>query len=104
MQLNTPRVELDEDSFFEVEERSATPMGTSVAGADTAREDPVGAIMDHSMEIESNERMRKENLHRWTLKFNDPEMEDKVCSTASCRFFFSLYLIYLVSAGSILLL
>ncbi|KAE8736528.1 hypothetical protein FOCC_FOCC018017 [Frankliniella occidentalis] len=77
-QLNSPRVELDEDSFFETDERSATPMGTSVAG-DRDRDDPVGVIMDHSMEIESNERMRKENLNRWTLKFNDPEMENKFC-------------------------
>ncbi|XP_052133041.1 adenylyl cyclase 78C-like [Frankliniella occidentalis] len=53
-------------------------MGTSVAG-DRDRDDPVGVIMDHSMEIESNERMRKENLNRWTLKFNDPEMENKFC-------------------------
>lgn len=68
--MNSPRVELDEESsFFDHEDLVATPVDS---------EDPVGDTINHSMEIESNEKLRKENLHLWTLRFNDPDMEEKV--------------------------
>lgn len=35
-------------------------------------------IMDHCIEVESNERMRNENIDRWTLRFKQPEIETKV--------------------------
>lgn len=79
LQLNDPRVDPDEDSFFEDNDRSASPM----QGASEKEPSDVGLIMDHSMEIESNERMRKENLHGWTLCFIDEEMEDKVSNVRS---------------------
>jgi len=34
--------------------------------------------MDHCIEVESNERMRNENIDRWTLRFKQPEIETKV--------------------------
>ncbi|KAL4084910.1 hypothetical protein QTP88_027778 [Uroleucon formosanum] len=36
-------------------------------------------IMDHCIEVESNERMRNENIDRWTLRFKQPEIETKFC-------------------------
>lgn len=38
----------------------------------------VDLLMDHCIEVESNERMRQENINRWTLCFKNPEMEAKV--------------------------
>ncbi|XP_018899991.2 adenylate cyclase type 8 isoform X2 [Bemisia tabaci] len=39
----------------------------------------VDLLMDHCIEVESNERMRQENINRWTLCFKNPEMEAKYC-------------------------
>lgn len=38
----------------------------------------VDEIMDHSIEIESNKRMRSANINVWSLKFKDVELEKKV--------------------------
>nr|XP_022908202.1 adenylate cyclase type 8-like [Onthophagus taurus] len=38
-------------------------------------EQEVDEIMDHSIEIESNKRMRKVNVNLWTLRFKDDEAE-----------------------------
>lgn len=38
----------------------------------------VDVIMDHNIEVESNQRIRKENVNIWTLTFKQPEMEIKV--------------------------
>lgn len=35
-------------------------------------------IIDHSIEIESNKRMRSEYVNPWTLRFKDCDMEKKV--------------------------
>lgn len=35
--------------------------------------------MDHSIEIESNKRMRSANVNPWTLRFKDQHMEKQVC-------------------------
>jgi len=40
-------------------------------------------IMDLCIEVESNERMRNENIDRWTLRFKQPEMETKVSACTS---------------------
>lgn len=40
----------------------------------------VDVIMDHNIEVESNQRIRRENVNIWTLTFKQPEMEMKVCS------------------------
>lgn len=42
-------------------------------------QEQIDNIIDHSIEIESNERMRKEYVKRWTLRFKQPELEAKVC-------------------------
>ncbi|XP_067013810.2 adenylyl cyclase 78C [Anabrus simplex] len=39
----------------------------------------VDEIIDHSIEIESNKRMRNANVNTWTLRFNEQPMEDKFC-------------------------
>lgn len=38
----------------------------------------VDDILDHSIEIESNKRMRSANVNPWTLRFKDDKMERKV--------------------------
>ena len=38
----------------------------------------VDEIIDHSIEIESNKRMRNANVNLWTLRFKDQEMEHQV--------------------------
>lgn len=38
----------------------------------------VDEIIDHSIEIESNKRMRNANLSVWTLRFHDVATENKV--------------------------
>lgn len=37
----------------------------------------VDDIMDHSIEIESNKRMRSANVNPWSLRFKDREMENQ---------------------------
>ncbi|XP_049854245.1 adenylate cyclase type 8 isoform X4 [Schistocerca gregaria] len=39
----------------------------------------VDEIIDHSIEIESNKRMRDANVNAWTLHFKDNSMEKKFC-------------------------
>lgn len=38
----------------------------------------VDEIIDHSIEIESNKRMRSANVNAWTLRFIDKTMEKEV--------------------------
>lgn len=38
----------------------------------------VDEIIDHSIEIESNKRMRSANVNPWTLRFKDHEIERQV--------------------------
>lgn len=38
----------------------------------------VDVIMDNNIEVDSNQRIRKENINIWTLTFKQPEMEVKV--------------------------
>jgi len=40
--------------------------------------------MDHCIEVESNERMRHENIDRWTLRFKQKEIEKKVGIYINC--------------------
>ncbi|XP_045472864.1 adenylyl cyclase 78C-like isoform X1 [Harmonia axyridis] len=42
-------------------------------------EQGVDDILDHSIEIESNKRMRSANVNPWTLRFKDKNMEKKLC-------------------------
>lgn len=46
-------------------------------------------IMDHSIEIESNKRMRSANVNPWTLRFKDCTMETQV--TASKPFIIRIF-------------
>jgi len=48
-------------------------------------------IMDHCIEVESNERMRNENIDRWTLRFKQPEIETKVRTEIYCIILFIKY-------------
>jgi len=48
-------------------------------------------IMDHCIEVESNERMRNENIDRWTLRFKQPEIETKVRTEIYCIVIFIKY-------------
>lgn len=44
----------------------------------------VDEIIDHSIEIESNKRMRNANVNLWTLRFKDQEMEHQVLRNYTC--------------------
>lgn len=66
-QLNTSDQELEIDDG-----ECGTPI--TIEGDVEHAED----IMDHCIEVESNERMRNENIGRWTLRFKQPEIETKV--------------------------
>ncbi|XP_026684774.1 uncharacterized protein LOC103516636 [Diaphorina citri] len=39
----------------------------------------VNDILDQCIEIDNNEKLRKENINRWTLRFKQTDMEEKVC-------------------------
>lgn len=43
----------------------------------------VDDIIDHSIEIESNKRMRSANVNPWTLRFIDRDMEFQVSDSYS---------------------
>lgn len=66
-QLNTSDQELEIDDG-----ECGTPI--TIEGDIEHAED----IMDHCIEVESNERMRNENIDRWTLRFKQPEIETRV--------------------------
>lgn len=48
--------------------------------------DKADDIIDHSIEIESNKRMRNANVNPWTLRFIDKTMEREV-SLSVCKVF-----------------
>ncbi|XP_050526248.1 adenylyl cyclase 78C-like isoform X3 [Daktulosphaira vitifoliae] len=66
--LNTSDQELENDNG-----ECGTPI--TIEGDVEHAED----IMDHCIEVESNERMRNENIKRWTLRFKQPDIETKFC-------------------------
>lgn len=41
-------------------------------------QEEVDQLMDHSIEIDSNKKIRKENVHPWTLTFIQSDMEKEV--------------------------
>lgn len=84
-QLNTSDQELEIDDG-----ECGTPITTE--GDVEHAED----IMDHCIEVESNERMRNENIDRWTLRFKQPEIETKVRPSMEsfALFFYSTNLHY----------
>ncbi|XP_063224161.1 adenylyl cyclase 78C [Bacillus rossius redtenbacheri] len=71
--LNTLSSEPDDDLLEEDPERG----DKGEPGISMAEE--VDEIIDHSIEIESNKRMREANLNPWTLRFKDLDMETKFC-------------------------
>lgn len=73
LQLSSSVQELDE-----VQENNEIK-GISQSMTPTTQEQ-IDNIIDHCIEIESNERMRKEHVNRWTLRFNQPDLEEKVCA------------------------
>ena len=40
----------------------------------------VDEMIDHSIEIESNKRIRTANVNPWTLHFKDPNLENRFCT------------------------
>ncbi|VVC36628.1 Hypothetical protein CINCED_3A015230 [Cinara cedri] len=88
--LNTSDQELEAD-----DNECVTPI--TIEGDVEHAED----IMDHCIEVESNERMRNENIDRWTLRFKQPEIETKFCqlredmfkSNMACCFIIWLFVV-----------
>ncbi|GLG93787.1 LOW QUALITY PROTEIN: Uncharacterized protein GBIM_01137, partial [Gryllus bimaculatus] len=58
------------------DEEAAAAAGRAGAGRGRGRVDD---IIDHSIEIESNKRMRSENVNAWTLRFKRRDMETEFC-------------------------
>jgi hypothetical protein len=81
LQLNSGgTVELEDypfrdDEVMDIEEAGDKHTGT---GRGLSMAEQVDEIIDHSIEIESNKRMRNANLNTWTLRFNDVATENKV--------------------------
>nr|CAD7394065.1 unnamed protein product [Timema cristinae] len=67
--------DFDDDQFLEEEADSMTDKG----GPGLSMAEQVDEIIDHSIEIESNKRMREANLNAWTLRFRELDMEHKFC-------------------------
>lgn len=59
-----------------------------VAGDNLGPEDVLDSLMDISMEIASNKRMKKDHLTPFRLTFRDKNLEEKVTKSTSSSFFF----------------
>jgi len=57
--------------------RHESKRNTNLASAEDLQEE-VNQKMDCSTEIDSNKKMRSDNVHSWTLKFLEADMENKV--------------------------
>ncbi|PSN48684.1 hypothetical protein C0J52_04783, partial [Blattella germanica] len=81
-------VDLDEldDPFRDDDDIPNEPK--QIASVPPTIADQVDEIIDHSIEIESNKRMRNANLNAWTLRFNDfcQLREDMFKSNMLCVF------------------
>lgn len=57
------------------------------ATMDVSSAEEADIMMDHCIEVESNQRMRKENISPWTLRFRLANMEDEVSLRPNLRYF-----------------
>uniref|UniRef100_A0A146MB14 adenylate cyclase n=6 Tax=Lygus hesperus TaxID=30085 RepID=A0A146MB14_LYGHE len=53
-------------------------------------------MMDHCIEVESNQRMRKENISPWTLRFRLSNMEDEFCQLREDMFKSNMLICYVI--------
>uniref|UniRef100_A0A1B6EMX3 adenylate cyclase n=1 Tax=Cuerna arida TaxID=1464854 RepID=A0A1B6EMX3_9HEMI len=56
----------------------------------------VDVIMDNNIEVESNQRIRKENVNIWTLTFKQPDMEVKFCQLREDMFKSNMLCCYII--------
>ncbi|XP_069689602.1 adenylyl cyclase 78C isoform X2 [Periplaneta americana] len=74
--------DFDDDPFQEEDGEAANTAGDKtekVVPTGLSMAEQVDEIIDHSIEIESNKRMRNANLNAWTLRFHDVATESKFC-------------------------
>ncbi|XP_014274683.1 adenylyl cyclase 78C isoform X2 [Halyomorpha halys] len=76
------------------QERSETEKEGNPVNLSSAEEADV--IMDHCIEIESNQRMRKENISPWTLRFKQPKMEQEFCQLREDMFKSNMLICYII--------
>lgn len=70
---------MEEDPFQDDEEViNGGEVGEKGVTRGLSMAEQVDEIIDHSIEIESNKRMRNANLNTWTLRFHDVATESKV--------------------------
>lgn len=70
---------MEEDPFQDDEEVvNGGEVGEKGVARGLSMAEQVDEIIDHSIEIESNKRMRNANLNTWTLRFHDVATENKV--------------------------
>ncbi|KDR14082.1 Adenylate cyclase type 5, partial [Zootermopsis nevadensis] len=74
-------IDLEEDPFQDDEEvvNGGEVAGDKAVARGLSMAEQVDEIIDHSIEIESNKRMRNANLNAWTLRFHDVATENKFC-------------------------
>uniref|UniRef100_A0A8D8ZKP8 adenylate cyclase n=2 Tax=Cacopsylla melanoneura TaxID=428564 RepID=A0A8D8ZKP8_9HEMI len=72
--LSSTGQEIDEDPES-VEDINVSVNSTRPSQIPTKVDD----ILDQCIEIDNNEKLRKENINRWTLRFKQPDMEEKFC-------------------------
>ncbi|KAJ8871129.1 hypothetical protein PR048_027433 [Dryococelus australis] len=72
--LNTMSSDMDDDQFLDDDLDYYDKGNPSISMAEEVDE-----IIDNSIEIESNKRMREANLNPWTLRFKEFDMETKFC-------------------------
>ncbi|KAF4521470.1 hypothetical protein B566_EDAN001767 [Ephemera danica] len=70
-------IEVEEDpESGEAVSHVHTAPGTPAPAAGTMQD--VDELMNHSIEVDSNNRMRTDYVNRWTLRFNDHETEARI--------------------------
>lgn len=58
--------------------------GNDIPSQQLTTAEQIDEIMDHYIEVESNQRIRKENVNAWTLTFKQSDMEMKVIIVHVC--------------------
>ncbi|BES95747.1 Adenylate cyclase [Nesidiocoris tenuis] len=66
------------------------------ATMDVSSAEEADIMMDHCIEVESNQRMRKENISPWTLRFRLANMEDEFCQLREDMFKSNMLICYVI--------
>ncbi|XP_014244187.1 adenylate cyclase type 8-like isoform X2 [Cimex lectularius] len=90
----TPEIPFENLSSTGQEPERSEADNEAVADVSTAEEADI--MMDHCIEVESNQRMRKENISPWTLRFRQPHMEEEFCQLREDMFKSNMLICYVI--------